>query len=158
MAAPATMAATMAGTMAAEGMSQVAFSADMTGTGCIFAVALSGAAEKPNPGDLDGIGTTRVVVNREQNLICYDFTKVTGITLPATAAHIHKAGPDAAGPVVVPFQNAPDAQGMGRGCVTNVPADIVNGLLTTPGNYYVNVHTSDFPAGAIRGQLSGAAG
>jgi hypothetical protein len=152
------MAATMAGTMPAGGMAEVAFSADMAGAGCIFAVALSGAAEKPNPGDPDGIGTTLVVVDRGSNVICYDFVKTTGITLPAAAAHIHNAGPDAAGPVVVPFQNAPDAQGMGRGCLTNVPADIVNGLLTTPGNYYVNVHTSDFQAGAIRGQLSGATG
>jgi hypothetical protein len=155
-AAPATMAATMAGTMAAGGMAEVAFSADMTGAGCIFAVALSGVAEKPNPGDPEGTGTTLVLVDSATNTICYDFSRVTGITLPAAAAHIHNAGPDAAGPVVVPFQNKPDAQGMGRGCVTNVPADIVSGILSTPGSYYVNVHTSDFPAGAIRGQLTGA--
>jgi hypothetical protein len=155
---PATMAATMAGTMAAGGMQEVAFSADMAGAGCIFAVALSGAAEKPNPGDPDGTGTALVLVNGEQNLICYDFSMTTGITLPAAAAHIHNAGVDASGPVVVPFKNAPNAQGTGRGCVTNVPAEIVSGILSTPGNYYVNVHTSDFGAGAIRGQLTGATG
>jgi hypothetical protein len=75
--------------------------------------------------------------------------------LPATAAHIHQGTADVAGPVVVPFGNPPDANGVGRGCIMNVTGSIVEGLLTNPSNYYVNVHTSDFPNGAIRGQLTG---
>jgi hypothetical protein len=29
----------------------------------------------------------------------------------------------------------------------------VKDILTNPAAYYVNVHTSDYPAGAVRGQL-----
>ncbi|MBS1786273.1 MAG: CHRD domain-containing protein [Acidobacteria bacterium] len=29
----------------------------------------------------------------------------------------------------------------------------INDIMKNPGNYYVNVHTAEFPNGAIRGQL-----
>jgi hypothetical protein len=134
-------------------MGAAPMSADMLAEGCGFTVTLTGSAEKPNPGDPDGAGTVGVLVIPTKNTICYDF-KVEKITLPAAAAHIHKAAPDAAGPVVVPFASAPGADGTSRGCVINVPADIISGILTTPADYYVNVHTSDFGGGAIRGQLA----
>ena len=49
--------------------------------------------------------------------------------------------------------SAPGADGKVKDCAT-ASADVVKDILQNPGNYYVNVHTSDFPAGAIRGQLS----
>jgi hypothetical protein len=57
-----------------------------------------------------------------------------------------------AGPVVVPL-TPPDATGSAAGCV-NVARTLVRAILTNPSGYYVNVHTTDFPNGAIRGQLS----
>lgn len=160
---PATMAATMMSTMGAGGgvattaanaMQQVPVSGTMRDVGCLFTVTLSGAQESP-PGDPDGSGSALVLVNPQNNTICYDFTQTSAITLPATASHIHQGAPGAAGPVVVPFGNPPNAQGVGNGCVMNVPANIVSGILSNPSNFYVNVHTSDFPNGAIRGQLAG---
>jgi hypothetical protein len=112
---------------------------------------MTGAAEKPNPGDPDGMGHVRLTVNVGQNQICYDIM-AEKITLPAGAAHIHKAGPDAAGPPVVMLK-PPGADGKVKDCAT-AGADVVKDILQNPGNYYVNVHTSDFPAGAIRGQIS----
>jgi hypothetical protein len=38
------------------------------------------------------------------------------------------------------------------GCVT-VDAALAQDLAANPRNYYVNVHTTDHPAGEIRGQL-----
>jgi hypothetical protein len=104
---------------------------------------------------MDGAGSAIVLVNSQTGMVCYNFIGVRGITLPAAAAHIHQAPVGTAGPVVVPFGHPPDANGVSQGCVTNVPSDIVMGILTNPANFYVNVHTSDFPNGAIRGQLSG---
>ena len=67
-----------------------------------------------------------------------------------TAAHIHEGGPGVAGPVIVPLE-AP-ADGLSKGCV-EVDSLIVEGILTNPGGYYVNVHTPSLPDGAVRGQL-----
>jgi hypothetical protein len=158
----ATMAATMMSTMGAGGgvatsaanaMQQVPATGTMMDTGCLFTVTLSGAQEVP-PAAPNGAGSALVLVNAQTNMICYDFTQTSGITLPATASHIHQAPAGAAGPVVVPFGNPPNAQGVGNGCVMNVPANIVSSILTNPSNFYVNVHTTDFPNGAIRGQLT----
>ncbi|MCC7449128.1 MAG: CHRD domain-containing protein [Anaerolineae bacterium] len=161
--AQATMAATMMSTMGAGGgvataaanaMQEVPASGTMMDAGCLFAVSLSGAQEAPGPGDPNGSGSALVLVNAQTNMVCYDFSRTSDITLPATAAHIHQAPPGQAGPVVVPFGNPPNSQGVGNGCVMNVPANIVSAILSNPANFYVNVHTSDFPNGAIRGQLA----
>ncbi len=109
---------------------------------------LTGAAERPGPGDADGAGTAAFQVNPGQTRVCYTL-KASGIET-ATAAHIHKAPPTEAGPPVVTLE-AP-ADGSSEGCAT-VTRELAKALIQAPGDYYVNVHNADFPAGAIRGQL-----
>nr|MEA2796947.1 hypothetical protein [Phenylobacterium sp.] len=111
---------------------------------------LTGAAQQPGAGDPDGTGQATVRVNVGKSQVCYDLTAEK--IAPATAAHIHKAPPGAAGPPVVPLK-PPGADGKSSGCVT-VAADLAKNILQDPGAYYVNVHNAEFPAGAIRGQLS----
>ena len=74
------------------------------------------------------------------------------MTLPTTAAHIHKGGASVNGPVVVPF-NAPGADGTSSGCAT-ADASLIDDILANRAGYYVNVHTKEHPAGAIRSQLA----
>ena len=112
-------------------------------------VKLTGAAEKPNPGDPDGSGTAMLRINPGQSQVCYEL-KVSGIA-PATAAHIHKAPADAAGPPVAPL-TAPTS-GTSSGCA-QVTRELATDMIQNPGNYYVNIHNPDFPPGALRGQLS----
>jgi hypothetical protein len=51
--------------------------------------------------------------------------------------------------------SAPDASGSSSGCTTvGVDRDLAKDILKNPEDYYVNVHTTLFPYGAIRGQLS----
>lgn len=112
-------------------------------------VEMTGAAERPNPGDPDGSGTASFWLNHGQGQICYELS-VANIA-PATAAHIHVAPPTAAGPVVVPL--AAPTSGMSSGCVS-VDGDLIKAIMQNPENYYVNVHNAEFPGGAVRGQLS----
>ncbi len=119
--------------------------ATMTGT------AEVNAAGVPNQGDPDGSGSVRLTLNQGQGEICFEIS-VSNITLPATAAHIHVAPVTAPGPVVVPL-SPPDASGVSSGCVSADEA-LIKAIRQNPENYYVNVHNADFPAGAVRGQLS----
>ena len=112
---------------------------------------LSGANEIPGPGDPDGTGTASIRLQSGLGRLCFTL-KAEKITLPASAAHIHVGTAGQAGDVVVPLK-APDATGTSTGC-TNVSRTLVGQILANPAGYYVNVHTSDFPNGAIRGQLA----
>ena len=77
--------------------------------------------------------------------------EVEDITLPAIAAHIHVGPPTTTGAVVVTL-SPPDADGASSGC-TSVERELAKTIAKEPAAYYVNVHTTDYPAGALRGQL-----
>jgi hypothetical protein len=120
--------------------------------GRMFTTTMTGAEEVPGPGDPDGSGVARITLNHGQGEVCFSIT-VEDITLPATGAHIHEAPAGEAGDIVVPLV-PPDETGTSSGCVTGVDRPLIKDIIQHPEEYYVNVHTSDFPAGAIRGQLS----
>ena len=111
---------------------------------------LSGAAEVPGPGDPDGSGTVVLTLNPGQETICWEIT-VSNLTLPATGAHIHEGEAGVAGPIDVTL-SPPDASGKSSGC-TSVDRAEVKEIMHEVDEYYVNVHTTDFPGGAVRGQL-----
>jgi len=67
------------------------------------------------------------------------------------AAHIHSAPAGVNGPIVVPL--VPPTSGSSSDCAS-VDRDLVLAILQHPENYYVNVHTTEYPGGAIRGQLA----
>jgi hypothetical protein len=114
-----------------------------------ISVGLTGAAEAPGPGDPDGSGTASFTFNPGTGEVCYDYS-VTGIA-PLAAAHIHVAPVGSPGPVVIPMP--PTSPTGGSGCVT-ADRDLIVAILIDPSAYYFNVHNADFPAGALRGQLT----
>jgi len=116
-----------------------------------LATTLAGANEVPGPGDPDGSGTATLTLNQGQGEICFAIT-VSNIALPATGAHIHAAPVGVAGSIVVVLA-APDASGTSSGCVSADPG-LIKAIRQDPSAYYVNVHTTEFPAGAVRGQLA----
>ena len=100
--------------------------------------------------DPDGSGTASIRLNLGQGEVCFNLT-VSGIA-PATAAHIHVAPAGVAGPVVVGL-TAPTS-GSSNGCISGVDRDLIKAIIQNPEQYYVNVHNTEYPAGAVRGQLS----
>ena len=113
-----------------------------------YNTALVGQQEVPGPGDPDGTGTAKVTADATLNQVCYDLT-VQNISRP-TAAHIHKGARGVAGPPVLTL-DAP-TNGASSGCL-KVDKAVAASIIADPSMYYVNVHTADYPDGAIRGQL-----
>ncbi len=66
--------------------------------------------------------------------------------------HIHRGAAGINGPVVVPFTALPGADA--AAACTTIDLTLAGEILATPADFYVNLHTGDFPAGAIRGQLA----
>lgn len=114
-----------------------------------MSASLTGSQEVPGPGDVDGSGRAEITIIDATDNVCWDIN-VRNIA-PATAAHIHRGAPGVAGPVVVMLET-PGADGTAKGC-TSAPGALADEIEANPGAFYVNVHTAEFPAGAIRGQL-----
>ncbi len=115
------------------------------------ATRLQGEKEVPGPGDPNGSGRARLRVNDEKNKLCYriTFRKVSS----PTAVHVHRGSKDASGPVVVHITDGPDIKSPLTGCVNDVAEEALERIQRHPRRHYVNVHSEDFPDGAVRGQL-----
>jgi hypothetical protein len=150
------VAATMLAVALAAGLTLLAVpGAAASGKATVLTASLRGAREVPGPGDPDGRG--RAVVRLVGGKACF-VLRWSGISAP-TAAHIHTGRAGIAGPVAVlffePGRNAaslPDTLNAVAGCV-EVNRDLARAIAASPRDWYVNVHTADFPNGAIRGQL-----
>ena len=120
-----------------------------TAGGKAFTVNLVGEAESP-AGDPVGTGTATLRMRRGQGQVCFTI-QAENIGLPSVGAHIHRGSATESGGIVVQLR-APGQNGRSSGCVPAARA-VVAQILGSPEGYYVNVHTTEFPAGAIRGQL-----
>ncbi|HVQ22002.1 MAG TPA: CHRD domain-containing protein [Candidatus Saccharimonadia bacterium] len=133
----------------ALGIALVASGVTLAG-GRPFTVApLTGAAERPGPGDPDGTGSASFWMNPGTGQVCWDYS-VSGVETLG-AAHIHHAPAGVPGPVVIPM--LPTSATGGAGCAT-VARSLIIDILVHPSDYYFNVHNATYPAGALRGQLS----
>ena len=108
-------------------------------------VTLTGAKEAPGPGDANGRGA--FTWSLDGTRLCYLLSAHRIGT--AAAAHIHRGRAGVAGPVRVELA-APNRTS--AACVT-IGSSLASSLRTHPRRFYVNVHTANFPNGAIRAQL-----
>jgi len=116
----------------------------------LLAASLTGGREVPGPGDPDGSGRAFVRLDGDRACFLLQWSRISA----PTASHIHVGRRGVAGPVVVLFFQGqlPDTLDAVAGCAPADPA-VVKAVAANPRDYYVNIHTADFPDGAIRGQL-----
>jgi len=98
-----------------------------------------------------GSGTFVARSNIGQGRICWNLT-VTGLS-DVTAAHIHYLNGPLATQIAVPLALPTPFTGSATGCATVLRA-LVKQILVHPENFYVNVHTTTYPGGAISGTLA----
>jgi CHRD domain-containing protein len=126
------------------------FAAGASAQVSVYTAQLTGANETPNPADPDGVGFVVLTFDQGANTIAFT-AYVQGINA-VVASHIHRGAAGVTGPVIIPFNQA-FAAGVSSGTITSVPASLLAEIVANPPGYYFNVHTGDFPGGALRGQL-----
>lgn len=113
-----------------------------------FQTPLTKDAEVP-PTNSTGSGNATASLDTVTHELTYDVT-FQGFSSPVTMAHFH--GPAQAGQnagIVVPLGNNPTSPIHGTVKLTDEQQrQLMSGL------WYVNVHTQNHPAGAIRGQMT----
>jgi len=115
----------------------------------VFNFGLDGLQEVP-PTPSPGTGMATVTVDPDTLFV--DITgSYAGLLAPVTAAHLHGLAPPGANAgVIFGLMHTGGTTGtfMGSGFIS---AAQMTGLLN--GHTYINVHTSSFPGGEIRGQV-----
>ena len=143
--------------LSAAALATVALAAPATAAGRPLDAELLGANEVGAGGDPDGSGTADITVNPGTGQVCFEIT-VADLD-PVILGHIHDAPAGQNGGVVVDFgltqaDFVVDVNGVGTasGCVPVTRAQATE-IVKDPSGYYVNIHTTAFRAGALRGQL-----
>ena len=111
----------------------------------VLTATLAGAGETAG-GDADGTGAFSVEIDTDAGDFCYSLSAAK--IAKATMAHVHSGAAGADGAPVITIDLGSDL------CIAAEP-DVLKAIVAVPGNYYVNIHNAEFPAGAIRGQLAG---
>ncbi len=111
--------------------------------------SLTGAEVVGARGDTDGYAKAELSVSDEANQICYDLNDVQGIGT-ITSAAIYRGAKGRTGQVVIRMNAA--IEGGWKNCVGRSEW-LEDRIENASGAYYIQVNTSDFPNGAIRGQF-----
>ena len=110
---------------------------------------LSGAQETAPGGAPDGTGTAKLRLDRARERVCSSVRNIDDVV----AAHLHRGRRGVAGDIAVDLIGAPRSGTRFTGCTEDVSKRLIRRIVRRPRRFYVNVHTGNFPGGAVRGQL-----
>lgn len=114
---------------------------------------LKGNEEVPGPGDPNGKGDAQIFLKAKKEKVCFNL-EISKLD-PVMAGHIHKGAEGVAGKIKVTlFETEIAGDGAYEGCVQNVKSKLIKKMADVPEKFYVNLHTGEYPDGAIRGQLA----
>lgn len=144
----------------------------------VFDATLTGSQERPTPVNTPGIGTGLVTFNTTTHMMRVEVS-FSGLLANTTVAHIHNGAKGVSGPV---WTTTPTFPGFPAGVTSGAydqtfdmtlassynPSFLNNAInlgstasaeatflaALRAGNMYLNVHSTMFPAGEIRGQLA----
>lgn len=111
-----------------------------------FNFTLDGLQEVP-PNASPATGAATVVLDMALLTVSWDVT-FQGLVGVFTAAHFHHAPPGVNGPVIINMPLTGPGHLMGSSAITAFHASEM-----LAGNIYVNIHSTTFPGGEIRGQV-----
>jgi len=138
-------ATSRAGLLSAEGAP-----AGRPGQGRFGEVVRLHGSEVPGPAAEGAVGAAVVALVRERNEVCVEID-VRDLDQP-TAAHIHQAEPGTTGDVVLALKAPRTGEDSVDACVHAAP-EVLRRLGDDPSQFYLDVHSTGFPEGALRGQL-----
>ncbi|MGH9346519.1 MAG: CHRD domain-containing protein [Vicinamibacterales bacterium] len=131
-----------------------------------FEATLNGGEETPAPGlNTGAVGTAEVGVDLASREIVVNL-QLFNLPTSTTAGHIHAGARGTPGPVILDFNfpagrtgDVPITFRLGQAAFRARPEIGINTLddaiqTIVGGNSYVNIHTTQYPAGEIRGQLT----
>lgn len=101
-------------------------------------------------GDPHASGSVKLSIMPAEREICFDFS-LHGVDSPLMA-HINRGRPLHNGPPIVSLFTGPGAPV--HGCALGNTAQLAD-MIADPADYYVTLATTDYPDGALRGQLIG---
>ena len=101
-------------------------------------------------GDPDGYATADLTVTDELNQVCYDVNNVRNLG-SVTSVRIHRGAPGATGPAVLNLSQA--NEGGWKNCVGRAEWT-EDRIESNPAASYIQINTSEYPNGAIRGQFA----
>jgi hypothetical protein len=115
----------------------------------LFESIIDGLQETP-PNPSPGSGFAELSFDTDTSILTITSGSFSGLLAPSTLAHIHIAPPGVPGPVVFGITHPFATSGPISGSGALTPAQ-VTALLA--GDLYINIHTSFFPGGEIRGVI-----
>lgn len=116
----------------------------------LFLADLTGANEVPT---VTTTATGKGIMALNANATAVDFRVMVQDIDNITMAHIHQAPVGVNGPVIAPLFLGVGLFGPANPISGTAPVNTPQVLHLLAGDYYVNVHTTDYPAGEIRGQI-----
>ncbi len=114
-------------------------------------------AQEVGAGDPDGLAFGTISFDNVTGLVSWDLTHAN--ILSPLAMHVH-------GPFGIAGVNAGVFFSMGVATsggantlidTTNISLADISAITSAPTGFYINIHTSDFPPGSVRGQLGNIA-
>lgn len=128
-----------------------------------FNVPMSGAQEPGGTGDPNATGSATLMLSPGAKEVCYaiSWANVGNSTADRVwGGHIHIGPAGVNGDIFIHLFGGPPASmntsflgtANTSGCV-DAPSSAIARIIANPSDYYVNIHSNDYPGGAIRGQL-----